>query len=222
MNNIQISIQNIHIRYENESEYMQPSMGLTISNLCAVSTDKNWNEDHFSLDSNEIYKLLRMDSLGTYCCTNNETAWLKCTDEELVELFLCGIKSSKNLDLNSQYFVHPVSGIGKLIYVKTFDPKRPTYTLNLEFDELALNLDNYQFSSFIDIFLTISRRRRAWKYRKHRPPKTITPKLDPMVWLQYAINCVREDISLKSYTWSWAYFQSRRDDRIAYIRLYKL
>ena len=106
------------------------------------------------------------------------------------------------------------------MYVKTFDVAKPTYDLNVDFDDLAFNLDDHQYSTFLSIFSILTRKSRAWPYRKFRPPQTITPKLDPKVWFQYAIKCVHQDISSKSYSWSWNFFKGRRDDRISYVDLY--
>jgi vacuolar protein sorting-associated protein 13A/C len=46
--------------------------------------------------------------------------------------------------------------------------------------------------------------------------------MDPKAWLQFALRCVRNDIHELRVKWSWDYIRQRRDDRRAYIRLWKI
>jgi vacuolar protein sorting-associated protein 13A/C len=58
------------------------------------------------------------------------------------------------------------------------------------------------------------------KFRKYRPPKSITPKLDPKAWIKYAITCVLSKIKERNEKWTWKYFAARRDRRKLYMDLY--
>lgn len=58
--------------------------------------------------------------------------------------------------------MNPVSGQGKLVWIKKSDPDTPTYTLGVEFDDLAFNLDDMQHATFLAIFGTLSRHSRAY------------------------------------------------------------
>lgn len=107
-----------------------------------------------------------------------------------------------------------------MIWTKKFDITKPTFDLNVDFDDLAFNLDDHQYATFMAIFGTMNRQARSYPYRKFRPPKAITPKLDPKVWFQYAGKCILNDIHQKKYQWSWEYFKKRRDERMQYIKLY--
>ncbi|KAI8839881.1 hypothetical protein BC829DRAFT_420941 [Chytridium lagenaria] len=53
--------------------------------------------------------------------------------------------------------------------------------------------------------------------RKYRPPRTITPLIDPLAWFKYAGTCVLSEIHERNRKWTWAYFAERRDDRILSI-----
>jgi vacuolar protein sorting-associated protein 13A/C len=73
VDNLQITIENIHIRYEDSlSSASNPfSIGITLSELSGVSTDKNWNINATpSSDADTIFKLLKLRNFGFYCSTD--------------------------------------------------------------------------------------------------------------------------------------------------------
>lgn len=49
----------------------------------------------------------------------------------------------------------------------------------------------------------------------------MTPAKDPLAWFRYAGNAVLAQIHERRHKWTWAYFEERRDDRLAYIELHK-
>jgi vacuolar protein sorting-associated protein 13A/C len=59
------------------------------------------------------------------------------------------------------------------------------------------------------------------QYIQLRPPKGVSPKDDPDAWLRYAGEAVKSDIHDSRRKWTWSYMKERRDDRQAYIGLWK-
>jgi vacuolar protein sorting-associated protein 13A/C len=223
VDNIQISIKNIHIRYEDSVSCPDSpfGIGLTLNELSAVSTDKDWktNANNPPVNFGTIYKLLKLGHFGMYCTTSS-TSFFKENADEIYHCFADTIAKSSQVDPARQFIMNPVSGVGKLTWVKVTDITRPIYELFLDFDDLAFNLDDKQYSTFMSIFGTLSRQHRSFPYRRFRPPKTISPKLDPKAWLVYAGKCILHDIHQKRYQWTWEYFKTRRDQRKRYISLY--
>lgn len=68
VDNLQVVIKNIHIRFEDHASNpdFPFSLGLTLSNLSAVSTDSDWNEAFISDPSTPTHKLAKLDSLAMY------------------------------------------------------------------------------------------------------------------------------------------------------------
>lgn len=194
-------------------------VGCTLHELSAVSTDENWSKEGFGVNVNTIYKLLKLGHFGSYCVTSS-ASYLDLNEVDMAALFASEIAMTPNVHPKKQYIMNPVSGLGKLTWLKAFDITRPTYDLNVEFDDLAFNLDDHQYATFMSIFGTLTRQSRAYPYRKFRPPLTITPKMDPKSWFQYAIRCVHSDIHTKRHLWTWEHFKTRRDERKMYIELY--
>ena len=68
VDNLQIVIKNIHVRFEDQNSHSSApfSLGLTLSNLSAVSTDGNWNEAFIDDPTKPTHKLAKLDSLAMY------------------------------------------------------------------------------------------------------------------------------------------------------------
>ncbi|KAI8911617.1 hypothetical protein EDD86DRAFT_202866 [Gorgonomyces haynaldii] len=220
VDNVQISIKNIHIRFEDVHTTPENpfAVGVTLKELSVVSTNGSFQMETIDPQADTIYKLLKMQSFGVYCSTDNvvEASPVNLEGKTMAEK----IKSSVENVQGFQYILDPVSGEGKLQWIKGMDPKRPKYDLSVSFGGIDFNLDDKQYSTFISLFGALSRQTKAYPYRKYRPPRTITPKLDPKAWFKYAGQCVLSNIHERNRTWTWSYFAERKKQRLSYIELY--
>lgn len=215
VDNVQISIENIHIRYEdNITAPQRPfSIGFTLAELSAASTDRDWSPNVTSPDADTIFKLLKLRHFGMYCSTDDDP------DASPESLLLAISKSQDNL-FDKQFILNPVSGDGKLVWLKKVNTARPQYDLSVDFKDIAFNLDDTQYATFISVFGSFSRQMKSREFSKYRPPASITPKLDPKAWLKYAGTCVLSRIKERNHKWSWEYFKARRDMRKQYVLLF--
>ncbi|KAJ3052099.1 hypothetical protein HK097_006900 [Rhizophlyctis rosea] len=221
VDNLQVKIRNIHVRYEDKlSNPTKPfSVGITIGELSAVSTDENWKERFIHDETGVIYKLLRLGSLAVYWNTDAVSlAGKPHTDAQTA--FMQRIASGEKLPPDLQYILKPVSGDGKIKSFKSYIPGKARTSAVLNFDELGFVLDDEQYSSLFALLGAFSYLVRNQPYRKFRPPRTITPMIDPRAWFQYAGTCVLSEIHEKHRRWSWGHFAERRDDRRQYVKLY--
>lgn len=161
MDNVQITINNIHVRYEDDSIGSNYGAGFTLEELSAVSTDQNWSTDHLLVNSGIIYKLMKLCHFGGYCNTENE-AWGGRPEEQLIDLFSKEIQTTSIVTPEKQFLMNPVTGIAKLVWVKGFDITKPTYDLNVEFDDLAFHLDDHQYSTILSILNILGMKSRSW------------------------------------------------------------
>ncbi|KAJ3408710.1 hypothetical protein HDV05_004781 [Chytridiales sp. JEL 0842] len=223
VDNLQITIKNIHVRYEDRTGLGKGdhfSVGITLSELSAVSTDELWNEAYIHEELGIIHKLLRLGSLAVYWNTNAVSLKGKPLDEA-IKTFSGLIASGSNIPDEHQYILKPVSGLGKVKLRKVPVEGQAKYQCNLQFDEFGFVLDDQQYSSLLSLTEAFSLYMRAQAYRKYRPPKTITPSIDPLAWFKYAGTCVLSEIHDRTRRWRWEYIAERRDDRILYIKLFK-
>ncbi|CAG8450182.1 1456_t:CDS:10 [Cetraspora pellucida] len=222
VDNLQISINNIHIRYEDKlSDPGHPfAVGLTLSEFSAVSTNSNWEPAFIEGETSSINKLIKLGSLAVYWNTDSKSISGHPTKES-IKLFNSLIASEQNIPSEHQYILKPVSGTGRITLNKHFELNTPKTTAILLFDELGFILDDEQYRNALlmaDLFHFYLRQQ---QYRKFRPPKDVTPKKDPRAWLQFAGNCIISEIRERNRKLTWEYFAERRDDRHNYVKLYK-
>ena len=88
IDNLQVVIKNIHIRFEdNKSHPQKPfAVGLTLSNLSAVSTDENWIEAFIEDPKAPTHKLLKLDSLALYWTPSSES-FMNLPSDQFIKKF---------------------------------------------------------------------------------------------------------------------------------------
>ncbi|KAL1297408.1 hypothetical protein AAFC00_004942 [Neodothiora populina] len=232
VDNLQISVKNVHIRYEDSiSAPGHPfAAGLTLSELSAVSTDENWKPTFIQTASATTHKLATLGALAVYWDTDttllgsgkgSQTSEEQGIDhDDILQKFKDMIAKKDDTDLSShQYILKPVTGRAGLEMDKTGKTDRPKVKARLLFNELGFVLDDHQYRDalmLVDLFHYFIRHQ---EYRRLQPVKS--PKEDPKAWLHFAGKAVLDKIHDRNRRWSWDYFKERRDDRNQYIALFK-
>lgn len=232
VDNLQISVKNVHIRYEDSiSDPGHPfAAGLTLSELSAVSTDENWKPTFIQSTSGTTHKLATLGALAIYWDTDTKllgTGKGSDTSEEqglvhdevLAKFRDMITHKDTELPKDRQFILKPVTGRAGLEMDKTGRTDRPKIKARLLFNELGFVIDEDQYRDalmLVDLFHYFIRHQ---EYRKLQPKAT--PKEDPRAWLRFAGKAVLDRIHDRNRRWTWDYFKERRDDRIKYIALFK-
>ncbi|KAJ5086558.1 hypothetical protein NUU61_007865 [Penicillium alfredii] len=228
VDNLQISIKNVHFRYEDSiaSPGHPFAVGLTLKELSAVSTDSEWNPTFIQSTSGTTHKLAVLGALSVYW---NTDATLLGTGrgsdigaeaqgishDDLMEK----LRTSIDSDEGNQFMLRPVSGRAGLELDKSGKYDRPAVKARLLFDELGFVLDDNQYRDalmLVDLFHYFIRHQ---EYKRFQPK--VTPKQDPRAWMRFAGEAVLSKIHDRNRRWTWDYIKERRDDRIAYINFFK-
>ncbi|KAI7863890.1 hypothetical protein BDF14DRAFT_1998124 [Spinellus fusiger] len=220
IDNLQLSINNIHIRYEDSVSDQGHlfAAGMTLKELSAVSTNGEWTPTFISEMTNTIHKLTTLNSLSVYWDTNAKSM-AGLPQEEALKAFTHLIPCGEDISQQHQYIVKPVSGTGKIKLNKKFDNSVAKTDVTLMFDELAFSLDDDQYRNVIQMIDVFHANLKKQKYHRFRP-KTGTPKTNPRAYIRFAGQAVLADIHDRNYRWSWEHFRKRRDERLAYVELY--
>ncbi|KAJ5665895.1 uncharacterized protein N7477_008343 [Penicillium maclennaniae] len=228
VDNLQISIKNVHFRYEDSiaSPGHPFAVGLTLKELSAVSTDSEWKPTFIQSTSDTTHKLAVLGALSVYW---NTDATLLGTGrgsdigaeaqgighDELMEK----LRSAIDGEEGKQFMLRPVSGRAGLEMDKSGKYDRPAMKARLLFDELGFVLDDNQYRDalmLVDLFHYFIRHQ---EYKRFQP-KT-SPQEDPRAWMKFAGNAVLKKIHDRNRRWTWDYIKERRDDRLSYINLFK-
>lgn len=226
LDNLQITVRNIHVRYEDSlSNPVHPfSAGITLSEFSAVSTDENWKPTFVQHSANGIHKVARLDSLSIYWDTDSEfIAPLKKEDASKpisYDSFQQLIPRADHLP-SHQFILKPVSGVGRLIMRSTLTNEIPKMDVQLLFENLGFALDDEQYRDIISVVDLFHYYTRQALYRRFRPTPAEFEANPPKAQFQFAIRAVLDEVHQRRYRWTWDYFKQRRDDRKAYVRLFK-
>ncbi|TDZ36628.1 Vacuolar protein sorting-associated protein 13 [Colletotrichum spinosum] len=232
VDNLQVTVKNIHIRYEDSiSAPGHPfALGVTLEEFSAISTDGEWKPTFIQDSTKSTHKLATLGALAVYWNTDTELLGPgrevdtggkpPMPHDDMVDKFKSLIGSTDDTKLNHQFILRPVNGKAKIVLDKTGDVHIPKAKASLLFEEIGLVIDDDQYRDglmMVDLFHYFIRHQ---EYKKFQP-KGVTPKEDPRAWLKFAGDAVLSKIHEKNRRWSWEYFRERRDDRKRYIELFK-
>ena len=233
VDNLQITVKNIHVRYEDSiSAPGHPfALGITLEEFSAISTDGDWKPTYIQDSRGPTHKLGTLGALAVYWDTDTDLLGTGREAEvpdakvvshnEMLEKFKHMIARAEDPDIaNHQFILKPVSGQAKIEIDKSGKTDRPHLKAGLIFDEIGVVLDDDQYRDalmMVDLFHYFIRHQ---EYKKLQP-KGVTPKEDPKAWLKFAGEAVLSKIHDRNRRWSWAFFKERRDDRIRYMELFK-
>ena len=228
VDNLQVSIKNIHIRYEDSiAAPGHPfALGLTLQEFSAVSTDGNWRPSYVQSTSGTTNKLAVLNALAFYWNTdatlfgtgNGQEVGAEAQGDDhgaMIEKF----RKHTDEGEKHQYMLKPVTGRAAVELDKTGKIDKPKIKARLLFNELGFVLDDDQYRDalmMVDLFHYFIRHQ---EYKKLQPKST--PKEDPKAWLRFAFQAVYTKIQERNRRCSWDYIKERRDDRVRYIELFK-
>lgn len=103
INNVQIRIRNVHIRYEDRSTSTIPfAFGITLSGLEVQTTDSDWRKAFLSEALSKVFKVAKLDGLAVYMNCNTQMFQSYGT-EEFLQLFMDTIATSETRPENFTY-----------------------------------------------------------------------------------------------------------------------
>lgn len=233
VDNLQVTVKNIHVRYEDSlSAPGHPfALGVTLEEFSAVSTDGNWKPTFIQDSSTTTHKMATLGALSVYWNTDTSlygsgresdlSAGPPMEHDEMIKTFKAMIGNTDDgSGAHHQFILKPVSGQAKIEMDKSGDVHAPKWKANLLFDEIGIVLDDHQYRDalmMVDLFHYFIRHQEYKKYQ----PKGVTPKEDPRAWFKFAGEAVLRKIHDRNRRWSWEYFKERRDNRVRYIELFR-
>lgn len=221
VDNLQFTVRNIHIRYEDSlSNPEHPfSAGITLAEFSAVSTDANWNPTFIQNSGDGIHKLARLESLSVYWDTDSES--LAGHEISEAQNKFNALIARDGSTPSHQYILKPVSGAGRLVMRKKMTSEVPKMDAQLLFEELGFALDDEQYRDVISVADLFHFYTRQAQYRKFRPSAEELEENRPRALLRFAGKAILNEVHERHRVWSWDYFRERRDDRKEYVELFK-
>ncbi|GAM28695.1 hypothetical protein SAMD00019534_118710, partial [Acytostelium subglobosum LB1] len=223
IDNLQIKINKIHIRFENRNELGRLyAVGVTLDNISAQSCDERWIPSIIdSTKTNMIRKLAEMNSLGMYIDAD-ATSMLGLSDHEFHDAFYNAIPTTRTHEsMTKKFMLKPISSQLKVSINKSdaIDKAIPKIITECIFSDIICALSSAQYHSIMNILQFTNEFLRDIKFLKYRPQVGV--RENPRAWWKYAGQVTLENIHQRRYQRSWAYIFERRKDRIKYVELFK-
>ncbi|WVQ62160.1 uncharacterized protein L199_000298 [Kwoniella botswanensis] len=219
VDNVQIQIKGIHIRYEDGSSTPEHpfAAGITLNEFKAVSTDENWVETFIQNSLNGVHKLVKLGALAVYFDTDTGSLDKGPDDRQGT---IDALKAMLDGSPNHQYILKPVTGEARAIINKTMSNEMPKVDAQVIFDEIGVVIDRDQYRDALSVVDVFHFYRRTHQYHKFRPPEEEFNENPAKARLKFALNAIRSEVHEKNRRWSWGYLSERRDTRKKYVDLY--
>uniref|UniRef100_A0A453S1V1 Chorein N-terminal domain-containing protein n=2 Tax=Triticinae TaxID=1648030 RepID=A0A453S1V1_AEGTS len=226
LDNIQVSIQNVHIIYvESHNDQGSFIFGLVFNSL-SMQTDTQKQSFAMSLMArsrqDEVNKKINISNVGIYCQQLEEQQNLNDVGA------LTDAQSNFSLGLahpRDDYLINPFCVTVSVLANNS--GKRdgvPQYDMTAELTALVLSIDEIQLQQILNLcdHFTICALRT--KYGRYRPPESFLSKRHKgwqIMWWQYAKDSIMADVKRRLKKTSWRFLGKRLEYRRKYVNLYR-
>ncbi|KAJ5066281.1 vacuolar protein sorting-associated protein 13a-related [Anaeramoeba ignava] len=229
IDNLQISISNVHVRFESEIDKKPFAMGVTLDAITAQSADENWKPAFVENNPEFLNKIVDLKHLSIYWDTNTEP--LKDLSTSSVTDFLQKTLPKKGSKSNTphQFILNPVDGDLKLRMKKTPYKKGDSLTIPkfdaiTNFHVISIGLEDEHYRSILKLMEHFTFFMRGEKYRKFLKPK-YRPKKDNTIisnqWWRFIFRSAGSDYKERNSLFDWKELTKRINLRKKYIPLWK-
>ncbi|PVU99655.1 hypothetical protein BB559_000513 [Furculomyces boomerangus] len=217
IDNLQITIKNIHLRYEDSDSNSERrfSAGIVLSSLSIVSTNDQWVPMYLTNTSDSTHKQLNLDNFYIYW-DDKKNHPVNESEADIESL-------DNNITFDSTLhnaILSPISGTGRLIINKRPEKGKGKIELLLNFDQFAVSLSEFQFQDALLLMTNYEYFTRKKKYRKYLPNRDIPVIENAREWLIFSIKSVLAEVKERRERWSWSNIKEKCIMRRSYIALY--
>lgn len=177
INNLQIKIANVHLRYEDCSNARTPfSIGVTLHNLDIYTTDSDWIKTYITQQVSKVYKIAKLNCLSIYLNCNDKI-FSQQAKALLEVLFKENIATEEISPENNKYIIGPISSTAKLILNMTPEFDTPAFEiakadLDVGVDKLNIGITKTQIQTILKFLDSFNRMQLGVPYRKYKPFNT--------------------------------------------------
>ncbi|XP_015594990.1 vacuolar protein sorting-associated protein 13A isoform X2 [Cephus cinctus] len=215
--NFQITVNNIHIRYEDRLSNNSPiACGLCIQSLSMATTNNKWKPGVTSSNSSSMYHLVRAESFSVYLDSNAEPSlptypkkWELSTLLAWKTIMFEALQTFSMNNQEFQFLVKPFTTKIKIIINKSNEARVPRLLVDIVLQDIATQFSERQYNILCHISDSLHRVTIIRPFQKYRPIKTV--QKNPKAWWKYAYSVVL-DHNVRPYTWDY-FWQHRTNYR---------
>ncbi|XP_045499068.1 vacuolar protein sorting-associated protein 13A-like [Colias croceus] len=225
VNNLQIYIRNVHVRYEDSisSKDGPLACGLCLQSLSIETTNSKWKPSVTPANASTVYQMMRIESLSLYW---NPTA-TALDDVEIANItpmqyynwkhyMLTGLDKFSMHHEDFEFLLKPVTCKVKVLINRSGEARVPRLLLDAVLQDSALQLSRRQYLSIDNLLASFRRIQLNRKHRHLHPGIPLSKGIKK--WWKYAYNVVLEQ-RVRPYT--WAAIKKHRENYNIYKKTYK-
>ncbi|XP_071825694.1 intermembrane lipid transfer protein VPS13A-like isoform X3 [Apostichopus japonicus] len=220
--NIQIKVNDIHVRYEDRTTNKEApfAIGATLEGFSVLTTDENWLPCILDQSVEMIYKLVQLNSLAVYWNTDSPL-YSAMERPQLMAGMKESVAKKDKVPPGYQYLIAPISSQAQMRINPRPEAKMeiPKAWLNLVVNSIAVALQRKQYRDVMKLLQNFEMMARNDPFRKYKPDCPL--KGNAKKWWHYAMNSVmKEEIKRRSELWSWKHMEKHRKMCKQYTKLY--
>ncbi|XP_055686925.1 intermembrane lipid transfer protein Vps13 isoform X2 [Lutzomyia longipalpis] len=208
VNNLQIRISNIHIRYEDRNVGGQLfAFGVTLKNFSVNTTDENWSKCYLKEVVSKVFKMAELEGLAVYFNCSTDT-FDGADDVALREKFQRTIATKVIQPDKYKYIFGPIGSNAKLKLNMSPEEDTPKFSVPkvevfLSLEQFTVGISKSQYQSAIELAESLDRSIKGAPYRRFRPFNTPI-RGNARIWWHFAYNCIAEThIWRRKRDWHW-------------------
>ncbi|KAJ5075790.1 vacuolar protein sorting-associated protein 13a-related [Anaeramoeba ignava] len=227
IDNLKVSIKNIHLRYEGAAFRRNFAFGITLDQLNIQSSDKDWN-GNTNTRTDTLFKNITFDHLSLYWDTDTDPVVFNSIEE--FDRKLDSLIPKKNKEqVYHQYLLRPVGGILKLkmkkfAYALGDSLEEPRFDILAHFETFSFTFEDLQYKMIVHIASLLGRFYRMEKFNiYHKPKAPVRIGMDQVSkeWWKYIYRCGKGIVLEKKGLFNWDTLVTTTQKRKEYVSLWK-
>jgi vacuolar protein sorting-associated protein 13A/C len=200
IDNIEITLKNVHIRYEDSSTIpgIPFSAGITLNAFSLATCDEKWHEKFLKRDLNKsgesIRKLAKVSNFGFYWMTKSRALKgesFRDWSDTMRSLIYPGVIDAMTYFDDIQYILHPANTlILKLIHNEENNENLPKFDITVESSNFPISIDRAQYLQYLCASAMISSLQKRKQPRSYCPYERPTSSIWAKAWWKYALKLV--------------------------------
>ncbi|XP_026299715.1 vacuolar protein sorting-associated protein 13C isoform X2 [Apis mellifera] len=204
--NFQITINNVHIRYEEKLNGSLCACGICIQSISVMTTNSKWKPGVCTNNLSTIYQLIRAESLSIYMDHDTESSFTNIKHDWNISNFLAW-KNTMHRALQTfgmrnkefQFLLKPFTAKIKVIIHKGNETQTSRMLVDIVLHDVAMQISKMQYVIFCHLYDSLLRAIINKPYIKYRPNEIV--RENPSAWWKYAYNSIL-DYNIRPYTWT--------------------
>ncbi|CAF1245225.1 unnamed protein product [Adineta ricciae] len=214
--NLELSIRNIHIVYEDKTTKPNHpfAFGITLNYISLHTTTPEWEPTILKEDTPLIHKLGELSALSIYWNTNAKSRSDLSRDEAINNLREKIASDNQQVPSDIAYILRPLNVKARLILTmkpRQEDFKRPMFDIKVDLDEISLNMNRDQYSDILDLLELqdyLSIQSKYIKYHRKQEPEE-KPNVKKWKFAYEAI--VNEEVRPRFECYKWENIKAHLD-----------